>query len=279
MNPSYTRRTFSFELMMLAGAVVFCLPLYLLVAVALKPASDLFSNPLAFPGHPDLGNFSTAWKASGVSVGLGRALISSTIITVSSVAALIVIGSLCAYVLARRPGRLSNTLYYLFVIGIIIPFQLSIIPLYVLLHKLGLIGSYLGMVLLWIGISMPVTVFLYTGFIRTLPKEYEEAARVDGAGTLRIYMRVVFPLLLPVTGTVAILTGLFIWNDFFVSLIYLSGSTKETVPVVIYSFVGQYLTQWQYVFAAIIIALAPVVAFFVLTQRHMIRGFSGGIRG
>jgi raffinose/stachyose/melibiose transport system permease protein len=279
MVKRYTRRTFAFEIAMLIAAAIFCLPLYLLVTVALKPGEQLFTSPLKFPIPPYWGNFSTAWNPTGVSNGLGHAMISSVIITFSSVAGLIVIGSLCAYVIARRPGKMSSALYYTFVLGIIIPFQLSIIPLYVVFHKLGLIGSYLGMIVLWIGIGMPLTVFLYTGFIRTVPREYEEAARVDGASTARIYTQIVFPLLMPVTGTVAILLGLFIWNDFFVSLIYLSGSANETIPVVIYSFVGQYLSQWQDVFAAIILALLPVVIFFVLTQKHMIRGFSGGIRG
>ena len=107
--------------------------------------------------------------------------------------------------------------------------------------------------------------FLYTGFIRTLPKEYEEAAQVDGASLLRIFVRVVFPLLLPVTGTVAILSGLFIWNDFFVSLIFLSGSAQETVPVVdLFVRRSSISTQWNHVFAAIVIALLPVIVFFVL---------------
>ena len=135
------------------------------------------------------------------------------------------------------------------------------------------------MILLWVGIATPVSVFLYTGFIRALPPDYEEAARVDGASTLRTFVRVVFPLLRPVTATVAILTGLFVWNDFFVSLIFLSGSDRQTLPVQIYSFVGEFATQWNLVFAAIVIALIPVMLFFIVAQRQLIRGFSGGIRG
>jgi raffinose/stachyose/melibiose transport system permease protein len=174
---------------------------------------------------------------------------------------------------------LSATLYTLFVLGIIIPFQLTVLPLFVLFRNLGLIGTYLGMIILWVGILTPLTVFLYTGFVRTIPRDYEEAARMDGAGVFRIFVRVVFPLLRPVTGTVAILTGLFIWNDFFASLIFLGGSGRETLPVAIYSFVGEYLTQWNLVFAAVVIALGPLLVFFIAAQKQMIRGFSGGIRG
>jgi raffinose/stachyose/melibiose transport system permease protein len=202
----YTIKTFAWEIWMLILALAFCLPLYILVATALKPSQQLFTNPVSFPGHPAFGNFATAWddKAAG---GLGNAMVSSVIITAGSVLALIVIGSLCAYVLARRPGKLSNTLYVVFVMGIIVPFQLSIIPVYVLLRKIDLIGTVLGMILLWVGLLTPLTVFLYTGFVRALPRDYEEAARMDGARLLRTFVRVVFPLLRPVTGTVAILTG------------------------------------------------------------------------
>ena len=107
------------------------------------------------------------------------------IITLSSVVALIVLGSLCAYTIARRKGHLSDLVYILFVLGYILPFQLAIIPLYVAMRHLGLIGNYAGMIVLNIGLLMPLTVFLYTGFIRTLPRDYEEAARVDGAGILQ----------------------------------------------------------------------------------------------
>jgi raffinose/stachyose/melibiose transport system permease protein len=135
------------------------------------------------------------------------------------------------------------------------------------------------MVILWTGLLMPLTVFLYTGFIRTLPREYEEAAQVDGARFFRTYVRVIFPLLAPVTGTVAILDGLFIWNDFFVPLIFLSGSRNETVTVAIYSFVGEYSTDWNKIFAAVALSIAPVLAFYVFAQRQLLKGFSGGIRG
>ena len=123
-------------------------------------------------------------------------------------------------------------------VGIILPFQLAIIPLFVAMRDLGLIGNYLGMIVLNVGLLMPLTVFLYTGFIRALPRDYEEAARVDGAGILRTYARVVFPLLWPITATVAVLIGIIVWNEFFIALIFLSGSRDQTLPVALYSFVG-----------------------------------------
>ena len=274
----YSWRTFSRELILLALAVAFCVPFYILFVLSVKPSLELFTSPLRFPTNPAFDNYNAAWNQS-TRVSMGQALVNSLIITVGTVVCLIVIGSLCAYTIARRRSVLSTSLYFLFVLGIIIPFQLGIVPPYVMFRNLGLVGSYIGMILLWVGIATPVSVFLYTGFIRALPPDYEEAARVDGASTMRIFMRVVFPLLRPVTATVAILTGLFVWNDFFVSLIFLGGSTRQTLPVAIYSFVGEYATQWNFVFAAIVIALVPVMLFFVIAQRQLIEGFSGGIRG
>ena len=274
----YSWRTFSRELTLLALAVAFCVPFYILFVLSVKPSLQLFTSPLSFPTDPSFGNYRAAWDQPS-RVSMGQALVNSLIITIGTVVCLIVIGSLCAYTIARRRSVLSTSLYFLFVLGIVVPFQLGIVPLYVAFRHLGLVGSYLGMILLWVGIATPVSVFLYTGFIRALPPDYEEAARVDGASTLRTFIRVVFPLLRPVTATVAILTGLFVWNDFFVSLIFLSGSSRQTLPVQIYSFVGEYATQWNLVFAAIVIALIPVMLFFIVAQRQLIRGFSGGIRG
>jgi raffinose/stachyose/melibiose transport system permease protein len=162
--------------------------------------------------------------------------------------------------------------------GIIIPFQLSVLPLYVMFRQLGPIGNYLGMIILWVGIGTPLAVFLYTGFVRQIPRDYEEAARVDGAGHFRTFIFVIFPMLRPITGSVAIMTGLFCWNDFFTSLIYLGGSQRQTLPVAIYSFVGEYVAQWNYVFTAVIVALVPIVVFFVVAQKQLIKGFAGGIK-
>ena len=270
----YTPRTFARELALLAVAAIWWIPFYFLVIVSLKPDLEALQSPLSFPQEVDLGNFSTAWHDAA----LGRSLVNSLVITGGSVLALIAIGSICAYTIARRPGRMSTALYLLFVLGIILPFQLGLVPTYAVMRHLGLVGSYLGIILLYTGIWMPFSVFLYTGFVRALPKEYEEASVVDGASTMRTFRRVVFPLLRPVTGTVAIFTGLIIWNDFFLSLIFLNGTDKTPLPVAVYTFVGAFASRWNLIFAAVIVSLAPVLIFFLVAQRQLIRGFTGGIK-
>jgi raffinose/stachyose/melibiose transport system permease protein len=274
----YTRRSLVRELLLVAVAVVFCLPFYLLVSISLQTTAQSYATPMSFPLPPHLGNFSTAWGTSGQG-GLGHPLEASLIITVLSVAGVILFGSLAAFAIARRGGRLGNALYVAFVVGIILPFQLAIIPLFIAMRHLGLVGNYLGFVSLNIGLLVPLSVFLYTGFIRALPRDYEEAAWVDGAGILRTYARVVFPLLLPITATVAVIVGVVVWNEFFLALIFLNGSRIETVPVALYDYVGGYVERWNLIFAGVLIAIGPILVFYLFAQRHLIRGVSAGVKG
>src|ERR671935_92799 len=141
----YTRAALLRELVLIVGAAAFCLPFYLLIAIALETTAQTFKTPLSFPASPQWSNFSEAWTTGGQS-GLGSALASSLVITASSVAGLIALGSLGAYAIARRKGRLSDVVYILFVLGIILPFQLAIIPLFVAMRHLGLVGNYAGMI-------------------------------------------------------------------------------------------------------------------------------------
>jgi len=275
----YTRGTLLRELLLILVAIMYCLPFYVVVAIAFETTAQAYKTPLSFPLPPHPGNFATAWSTGGDS-DLGHAMKSSLIITVASVAGLILLGSLCAYTIARRTGRLSNGLYILVVVGIILPGQLAIIPLYVGMNHLGLVGNHLGMIVLNVGLLMPLTIFLYTGFIRALPRDYEEAARVDGAGVFRTYARVVFPLLWPVTVTVAVIQGINIWNEFFLALLFLSGSHAQTLTVALYSYVnGEFSAQWNLLFAGVVIAIAPILAVYVFANRRVIDGFTARVRG
>jgi raffinose/stachyose/melibiose transport system permease protein len=274
----YRRRTLVRELALVVVAIVFCAPFYLLIAIALETTEQSYKAPLSFPRPPHWSNFSEAWSTGG-SGGLVHGFESSLIITGASVLALILLGSFGAYTIARRGGRLGDAIYVMFVVGIILPPQLAIIPLFVAMRHAGLVGNYVGMIVLNIGLLMPLTVFLYTGFIRALPRDYEEAARVDGAGILRTYVRVVLPLLRPITATVAVLVGIIVWNEFFVALVFLAGSRYQTLPVAVYLFAGGSVTRWNLVFAGVAIAIAPVIVFYLFAQRQLIRGFAGGVKG
>lgn len=271
----YGPRNMLLELLMIAVAIIFAFPGYILVVLSLKPPSEIAASPLSLPQSLYLTNYQEAWS----SASLGSAIVSSTIITVWSVLLLVILGSLAAYVLVRRQQRLSYGLYLLFLLGLFLPFQLALVPLYAIMNDIGLLGSYYSVIIFSTGYHLPLTIFLYTGFLRALPRDYENAALVDGASHFQAFTRVVFPLLRPVTGTVIILTAVFTWNDFLVPLLYLSGSGNETIPVVVYSFVGQYVAQWGLVFAGLLIGIAPILVLYLVLQRPMIKGFGGGLKG
>ncbi len=274
----YRRRTLARELLLVAVVAFYCIPIYIMVVMSLKSNSEVYTKPLSIPTSPVWGNFRTAWQGTS-QLTIGHALVNSLVITISSVLIVILFGSLAGWVLARRQSKLSTGLFLLFISGIIVPFQLGVIPLYVAMRHLSLVGNLYGMVILNIGLLMPLTVLLYTGFVRALPREYEEAAQVDGAGLGRTFFRVVFPLLRPVTGTVAVLAALITWNEFFLPLIFLSGTTHQPIPVALYGFVGEFVSQWNVIFAGVAISIAPMLLFFLIAQRQLIRGFTGGIRG
>jgi raffinose/stachyose/melibiose transport system permease protein len=271
----YRPRTFLLELVMVATAVAFLFPVYALVTLALKDPNQIANHPLAVPDPPSAHSFAAAWQKAS----LGSALLNSAIITVASVLALIMLGSLAGYFLARRATKLSYGLYILFLLGIILPFQLGMIPLYKFVSDLGLIGTYQGMILFYSGIQLPFTVFLYTGFIRSLPSDYANAALIDGASHLQAFGKVVFPLLRPITGTVLILNAVHIWNDFFTPLLYLGGSGNETTPVRLFAFVNEYTSDYGLVAAGLVLAALPILLIFLLLQRYVIRGFSSGLKG
>jgi raffinose/stachyose/melibiose transport system permease protein len=271
----YGRANFLLEIGMIAFTIAFVFPVYLLLTLSFKPQNEVAESPLSLPDSFYTSNYAQAWSEGS----LGSAMISSVVITILSVVSLVLLGSLASYVLARRQTRLSYGLYLLFLLGITIPIQIAVIPLYQLARDLNLLGTYTSMIAYYTGILLPFTIFLYTGFLRTLPRGYEEAALVDGASHLQAFTRVVFPLLRPVTGTVIILTAIGIWNDFFTPLLFLAGTDQQTLPVAIFSFVGEYVAHWGAVFAGLVIAAAPILIIFFLFQRYIIKGFASGLKG
>lgn len=270
----YTKASFARELVMLLIALVFIFPVYVLVNMALRPANET-SSPLVPSPQPTFDNFVAAWEQAG----LGQALLNSAVVTVSSVVLIVAISSMAAYPLARVMSKLSTTLFWVVLVGMMIPFQVALIPLYQTMRDLGLLGSVASLILFYTGSQVPFSVFLYTGFLRTLERDYEEAAALDGAGTFRTFVSIVFPLLRPITGTVIILNAITVWNDFLVPLLYLSGTPQQTVTVALYAFVGQFVSNWPVVFAGLVISVAPVLLAYFLMQKQIIKGFAGGLKG
>lgn len=274
MYRRYTVKTLMREIVLILAAIIFAIPLIALVNVSLKPLNS-GTGALAVTWPPTFDNYIQAWTQAK----LGSALVNSTIIAVVSVALIVVISALAAYPLARVTRRWSRWTFYLLIGGLIVPAQLALLPLYTTMRDLGLIGSLWAVILINVGTGMPFSIFLYTTFLRELPMDYEEAALLDRCGPVRAFMSVVFPLVRPVTGTVIILNLVGIWNEFFVPLLYLTGSGNSTAPVAIYSFVSQYVTVWPLIFAGLVITVIPILLVYFSLQKYVIKGFAGGLKG
>jgi raffinose/stachyose/melibiose transport system permease protein len=270
----YRRRTFVLEAAMIAVAVVVGFPIYVLLNLAVRPPSDT-SSPIRPTTAPTLDNFTQAWQQGA----LGGALVNSLLVTAGSVAVVLAVSSLAAYPLARVTARWSRGMFLLIMLGLVLPFQLAALPLYQTMRDLGLLGTVWALILFYSGLLVPFTTFLYIGFLRALPRDFEEAALIDGCTPLEAFRFVVLPMLKPVTVTALVLNAVAVWNDFFTPLLYLSGTPQQTMPVAIAGFVGQYAADWNLIFAALVISIVPVLVVYFALQRSIISGFAGGLKG
>ncbi|TAP44993.1 carbohydrate ABC transporter permease [Arthrobacter sp. S39] len=276
----YTKWTLIREILVIIASVIILLPFWILISTSLKTTEQvLTTSAFAPPQTPTLDNFVQLLSPTGSQSGnVYQGLFSSLLITISTVLVLIALSSAAAYVFARSTRKLSNRVFRIFLIAIVLPTQLGVLPLYIGARSLGLVGNPWGMVIIYTAMTMPFAVFLYSGFFRRLPRDYEEAATLDGATRFQIFSRVIFPLMGPATGTVAILSGLLVWNDFFTAVIFLNGSPFMTLPVVVYNYVGSLVSQWNLSFAVVLIAMAPVLAFYIFAQKKLMQGYAGGIK-
>lgn len=248
------------------------IPFYILITTALKPTGD-FSSKWAFPTEISWSNFSEAWEKAN----LGTALMNTTIITFFAAVLLIVLGSMAAYPLARRKTKLNKFVFALFIAIMVIPPLTALVPLYQLVVDIGMMNTRTIAVLNNVASFLPLTIFLYSGFISsTIPKELEEAARIDGASTVGIFFRVVLPLLKPITATILILSCVYIWNDFQFAIFFLQADNVQTMTVALSGFFGENTNNLNIVGAAAILALLPMATLFLFLQRFFIQGLAGG---
>jgi len=197
-----------------------------------------------------------------------------------AVGGVVVLGSLAAYGIVRWVGRSARPIYVYFLLGLIVPFQLGLPTLFKMWARIHLVDSLSGVILIQIGAGLPLAIFLYAGLLMAVPYELEEAARVDGAGDVRTFVSVVFPLLRPVTATVIILTSINVWNDLIVSLFFLQSPQHYTLSRSVLNFIGVYSSDVPVIFASATLILAPVIAVFLLLQRYFVSGLTqGALRG
>lgn len=275
----YTKWTLLREILVWIYTIAVLSPFYLLINVALKDKMQTYNTDGATPAqNPSLASFAEVINNPSIGPKLFLGLVNSFTITIVAVIGLVIFGSVTSYILVRRTNRLSKLAFYAVLGGIVVPLQLGTVPLYIGAKNLGLLGNTPGMGVIYMAMFMPLAVLLYSGFFRSLPVEYEEAAFIDGASRFRTYTRIVFPLVAPATGTVAIMCGVIIFNDFFTPLIFLAGSDAPTIGVVVYHYVQSYSAPWNDVFAVLILAVLPMVVMYAIFQKRFIQGFAGGIK-
>ena len=260
-------------------AVLWLLPVALVVLNSFKSRLYIASTPFALPDSltfVGFENYLTGLSTSGFAAAFGR----SVFITVGSVTLLVVGGAMTAWFIARAPGRLWRILYFLFVFSMIVPFQMVMYTITYVVGRLNL-DTPVGILPVYLGFGSGLSVFMLTGFVRSIPMEIEEAATMDGAGPLQCFFRVVFPVLRPTAVTVAILNAMWIWNDYLLPYLVL-GTDQKTVPVTIQiAMQGAYgATDYGGLMAMLVLAIIPIIAFYLIGQKYIISGvIAGAVKG
>ncbi|WP_246002426.1 carbohydrate ABC transporter permease [Allorhizocola rhizosphaerae] len=248
------------------------IPLWLVLVTAGKSRGEALTPNLALPSEWHLAeNLATVWREAEVPA----AFLGSVLTVVPAVAGVLTVGSMAAWVLARRATRLNAILYAFAISGIVLP--PAVVTVVLLLRQLGLAGTVVGMIGVYMGIYLSTVIFFVTGFVRTIPESLEEAAQIDGAGPMKVFVRIVLPMLRPVLATATILICLFVWNDVFYAF-FVVGGRLDTLPLNLFQVAsaGLYLNNWHLIFAYVILMSVPLVAVFAVAQRQIISGITAG---
>ncbi|TDG00512.1 carbohydrate ABC transporter permease [Paenibacillus piri] len=272
VKSSYNSRVFIMEIIGILLGLLFLVPFYFVIVNSMKTFGELLINSAGLPSSLNFSNYGKVWEI----MKFPKVFWNSLLITVFSNIGLVVISSMAAYRLVRFPTRFNNLLFMAFVAAMVIPFQSIMIPLVRVASQVGLMDSITGLVICYFGFGVSLNVFLYHGFIKSVPIEIEESARVDGSSPYGVFWRIVFPLLKPMTVTIVLLNSLWIWNDFLLPMLILNKPELRTIPLATYSFFGQYTKQWDLALAALVLGVLPIVIFFLSMQRHIIEGITAG---
>lgn len=253
--------------------LVWIYPFIATVLNSFKTTRQMMLNFLALPKTLLLDNYIHAWEK----INFQYSLMNTIIITVVGVGGIVLISSMAAYKLARTKTRLSKLIFTVFVIPMMVPGQTLMVALVVFANKLHLVGSVLGMTVIYWATASPFTIFLYHGFVNGISTELDESARIDGANAFQTFFRIIFPLLKPIVFTSVILNVIRIWNDFLLPLLFLGGNKyKRTLTVAVYSAFGSTNIDWQLATAGIVLSMIIPMVLFVFFQRYIVDGIAAG---
>ena len=269
-------KTWILSLAALAVGIVFVSPLYLVFVNSVKTVREIYLSPLGLPVEISWNNFGCVMEK----INFGQALKNSLLFVVFGVAGLLVICSMAAYRLARHRTRVNKFVYLLLVSSILVPFQTVMIPLIKIIASIGLYNTRIGVLLAYYGYGIPFAVFLFYGFLSSIPREIEEAALIDGGSLFQVYRCIILPLLKPICVTVAVLDVLWIYNDFLLPFVLISDNELRTLPLVMYTFFTAYERPWDLAMASLTMVLTPAIIMFVILQKQITGGIvSGAVKG
>ncbi len=276
MNKRSPRRVFSevfVTLIMTVFVLIILYPFIVMLLVSLKDTKEALVSPNSIPDRLMWENYLKAWK----SMNYPKVFANTVYVTAASLVGIILFSGICSYVIAwSRHKKFYNGIYLLFICGIMIPFYTALVPLTKLMTNLHLNNSLTGMILFYIGRNMPMAVFLYTGFIRSVSVEILEAGRVDGADVWKLYWKIMFPIMKPITSTILVLDALGIWNDYLFPKIMLIGKDLRTITLAQAYFKGENSGMMNLTFAAYILTIIPVILFYFAFQKNIVEGVAAG---
>lgn len=271
-DSKYRIQTLILEVLLVLVGLLFLVPFYFLLSNSFKTFGEILSDAAALPSALQWANYKAGWEA----INFPSALKNSLIVTVFSNLLLVLLSSMAAYQMVRRPSMFNRILFGVFVAAMVIPFQSIMLPLTDITSRFGLSDSLWGLVICYIGFGAPLSVFLFQGGMKAIPLEIEQAARVDGAGTYGVFFRIVYPMMRPMYVTVIILNTLWIWNDYLLPSLILTSESLQTIPIATYMLFGQYTKQWDLALPALVLGIAPVIVFFLAMQKYIVSGIAAG---
>lgn len=264
-------RGWIFQILIFLIAALFIFPVAYQVLASFKDRSQI-NDPLSFPTSFYTGNYQEAFTEGEFFTLLKN----SVLVAVLILLIVILCSSLAAYVMARNNGKVYKLLYLYFLSGIMVPFQAGMIPLYKLINSMGLTDSIWSLVIIQAGTTIPMGILIYSGFVKSIPVELEEAARIDGCGVVKAFFKIVFPLLKPATISAVIINIIPIWNDFLTPLLFISSQDKRTLPIGMYSFMGERTADMGPIFAFSVLVCIIPVGLFLFMQKYFYKGLAAG---
>lgn len=255
-------------------ALIFFSPVLMAVINSFKTRGEILASAIALPTAPTLANYAAVIEATDFI----KVFFNSCLVTGGGIVLNLLVSALAGYALARWRSKWANILTLLFLSSMFVPFHTIMIALLTTARDLKLTGHIWGLILIYCGLQCPIPIFLIKGFVHSVPRELEEAAMIDGCGTVRLFLSIVLPMLKPILATVSVLNVLWIWNDYL--LPYLILGKPLTIPLSQMYFYGQYNQQWHLIMAGFVVSTIPVVIFFLFMQKYIINGIaSGAVKG